>query len=237
MASGLETRGQVARTMAGTEGVEIKATIPESQVELALQIYGLNLDDNERYIYFFDTPELELFAEGIIARARRIVGATHDSTIKFRPVDPESVPALWRKYRGFKIEADASHKGVVAAGSEPVASLFTEEQLLFLLSMANKKIDYTKVVVMGPLRAWRWKYIDPGLPWPITGELWQRSDGARLFEVSIKVPIAQAAAATAGFMAFLAEVGAEREEGQQAKTRWAIEHAADQHRQTAQAST
>jgi hypothetical protein len=143
MASGLETRGQVARTMAGTEGVEIKATIPESQVELALQIYGLNLDD----------------------------------------------------------------------------------------------IDYTKVVVMGPLRAWRWKYIDPGLPWPITGELWQRSDGARLFEVSIKVPVAQAAAATAGFMAFLAEVGAEREEGQQAKTRWAIEHAADQHRQTAQATT
>ena len=254
MASGLETRGQVARTMAGTEGVEIKATIPESQVDLALQVYGLNLDENERYIYFFDTPDLDLFAQGIVARARRIVGAAHDSTIKFRPVDPDSVPALWRKYSGFKIEADASHKGVVksasltmpvakgqikrvAAGNEPVASLFTEEQLLFLLSMANKKIDYTKVVVMGPLRAWRWKYIDPGLPWSITGELWQRGDGARLFEVSITVPIAQAAAATAGFMAFLAEVGAEREEGQQAKTRWAIEHAADQHRQTARAPT
>ena len=68
MASGLETRGQVARTMAGTEGVEIKATIPEGQVDLALQAYGLNLDDNERYIYFFDTPELDLFGQGIIAR-------------------------------------------------------------------------------------------------------------------------------------------------------------------------
>src|SRR4029077_5615851 len=117
MASGLETRGRVARTMAGTEGVEIKATIPESQVELALQIYGLNLDDNERYISFFEPPDLGLFAAGIIARARLIGGATHDSTIKFRPVDPESVPALWRKYRGFKIEADASHKGVVKSAS------------------------------------------------------------------------------------------------------------------------
>jgi hypothetical protein len=248
MASGLETRGQVARTVAGTEGVEIKATIPESQVDLALQLYGLSLDDNERYIYFFDTPELDLFTQGIIARARRIVGAAHDSTIKFRPIDPDSVPALWRKYSGFKIEADASHKGVVksasltmpvakghikrvAAGNESVASLFSEEQLLFLLSMANRKIDYTKVIVMGPVRAWRWKYLDPGLPWSITGELWRRSDGERLFEVSIKVPVVQAAAATAGFMAFLAEVGAEREEGQQAKTRWAIEHAAAQHRQ------
>ena len=100
------------------------------------------LDDNERYIYFFDTPDLELLEQGVIARARRIVGAAHDSTIKFRPVDPDSVPAMWRKYSGFKIEADSGDKGVVksasltmpvakgqikrvAAGKEPIASLFT----------------------------------------------------------------------------------------------------------------
>ena len=82
------------------------------------------------------------------------------------------------KKSGFKIEADASQKGVVksaslttpvakglikrvAAGKEPVASLFTEEQLLFLLSTANKKIDYERVVVMGPTQTWRWKYNDP----------------------------------------------------------------------------
>jgi hypothetical protein len=226
MATGEETRGQVARTMAGAEGVEIKATIPHSQVDLAMKLYKLKMGDNERFIYFFDTPDLELFETGIIARARRIVGCDHDSTIKFRPVVPESIPALWRKYSGFKIEADASDKGVVkrvAAGKDPIASLFTQEQLLFLLSMANKKIDYEKVVVFGPMRAWRWKYNDPALPWPLTGELWQREDGARLFEVSIKVPVVQAAAATAGFMAFLGEVGAERDSGQQAKTRWALQ--------------
>jgi hypothetical protein len=248
MASAAETRGQVARTMAGTESVEIKATIPDKQVDLVLETYGLQLDDNERYIYFFDTPELELFEMGIIARARRIVGYEHDSTIKFRPVAPETVPVLWRKHSGFKLEADASDKGVVksasltmpvakglikrvAAGKDPIASLFTEEQLLFLLSMANKKIDYTKVVVMGPTRAWRWKYLHPGLPWALTGELWKREDGARLFEVSIKAPVIQAAAAGAAFMAFLAEVGAERDQGQQAKTRWALEHSANEHRQ------
>jgi hypothetical protein len=118
----------------------------------------------------------------------------------------------------------------VAAGTGPIASLFTEEQLLFLLSLASKKIDYSKVVVIGPMRAWRWKYDDAGLPWTITGELWQREDGARLFEVSIKAPVVQAAAATAGFMAFLAEVGAERDNGQQAKTRWALEYGAHRER-------
>jgi hypothetical protein len=49
--------------------------------------------------------------------------------------------------------------------------------------------------------------------------------------VSIKTPVAQAPAATAGFMAFLAEVGAERDAAQQAKTRWALDHAARQHRE------
>jgi hypothetical protein len=248
MASVADTRGQIARIMAGAEGVEIKATIPQHQIEMALGAYGLELDEHERYIYFFDTPSLELFEQGIIARARRIVGGQHDSTIKFRPVDPDLVPAIWRKKSGFKIEADSGLKGVVksasltmpvakgqikrvAAGKEPVASLFREEQLLFLLSMADKKIDYDKLIVMGPTRAWKWKYTDPGLPWPITGELWKRDDGSQMFEVSIKTPVAQAAAATAGFMAFLAEVGAEHDHGQQAKTRWALEHAARQHRE------
>jgi hypothetical protein len=240
MANGEETRGRIARAMAGVAGVEIKATIPEHQVQPALELYGLERNDNERYIYFFDTPERELLEVGIVARARRIVGGQHDSTIKFRPVEPETIPEIWRRYAGFKIEADAGSKGIVksasltmpvakgqikrvAAGKVPIATLYNEEQLLFLLSLASKKIDYTKVVVFGPIRAWRWKYLDPGLPWPLTGELWQREDGAELFEVSIKVPVAQAAAAGAGFMAFLAEVGAERDEGQQAKTRWALE--------------
>jgi hypothetical protein len=253
MAGGVETRGQVARMMAGAGTVEIKATIPDTQVDAALELYGLELDENERYIYFFDTPDLELFEIGVIARARRIVGAQHDSTIKFRPVVPDTIPALWRKYPGFKIEADASDKGVVksasltmpvakglikrvAAGKDPIAGLFTEEQLLFLLSLANKKIDYSKVVVVGPTRAWRWKYLDPGLPWALTGELWRREDGARLFEVSIKAPVVQAAAAGAAFMAFLAEMGAERDHGQQAKTRWALQHGAAKHKAAAVAS-
>jgi hypothetical protein len=227
--------------MAGAEDVEIKALIPAKQIEPALQLYGLQKDNNERYIYFFDAPDLEGFEIGIIARARRIVGGQHDSTIKFRPVDPKSVPTLWRKYTGFKIEADAGDKGVVksasltmpvpkglikrvAAGMNPISDLFSEQQLLFLFSLASKKLDYSKVIVMGPIRAWRWKVKSPGLPWPITGELWQRDDGAEIFEVSVKTPVVQAAAATAGFMAFLAEAGAERDCGQQAKTRWALEH-------------
>jgi hypothetical protein len=247
MSDGEPIRGQVAKQMEGVGDVEIKATIPSGQVDDALRLYNLRLDDDERYIYFFDTPDLEAFGQGIIARARRVVGDQHDSTIKFRPVEPATIPAAWRKHRGFKLEADASDKGVVksasltipvvkglikrvAAGKSPISDLFTQEQLLFLFSLASRKLDYQRAAVLGPIRAWRWRYQHEGLPWPISGELWQRGDGERLFEVSIKVPVPQAAAATAGFMAFLSEVGAQRDPDQQAKTRWALEFEAQKSR-------
>ncbi len=242
MQRGAATRGKVATAVAGADAIEIKATIPEHQIDGALKRFGLTTrNDEERYIYFFDTPELDLLGAGIIARARRVVGNEHDSTVKFRPVDPAQVAAKWRKFRGFKIEVDASEtslvksasfsmpvaKGLikrVAGGEKPIAEIFTEAQEAFLRGMAGRAIDFGRLVVLGPLMAQRWSLEDPACPWPITAELWRRDDGERLMEVSIKAPVAQAAVAVGGFMAYLAEVGAERDKPQQTKTHWALDH-------------
>jgi hypothetical protein len=242
MERGAATRGKVAKAVAGADAIEIKATIAEHQIGGALVRFGLtSKNDEERYIYFFDTPELALLSSGIIARARRVVGDEHDSTVKFRPVNPAEVGAKWRKYRDFKIEADASESSLVksasfsmqvskglikrvAAGEKPIAEIFTKEQEEFMMTMAGRVIDFKSLVVLGPLMAQRWSFEDPACPWPITAELWRRDDGERLMEVSIKAPVAQAAVAVGGFMAFLAEVGAERDKDQQTKTRWALEH-------------
>jgi hypothetical protein len=173
-------------------------------------------------------------------RARRIVGDAHDSTVKFRPVEPSSVGEEWRKYPDFKVEADASEKGLVksasfsmpaekglikrvAVGKRPIRELLTAEQKAFIEKTADRKIAFDTLVVLGPLRANRWRFEDPGCPWPITAELWTREDRQRMMEMSIKAPGLQAAAAVGGFMAFLAEVGAERDDNQQAKTRWALD--------------
>jgi hypothetical protein len=239
-ARGKATQDKVARAVAGAEAIEIKATVPDHQVQAALTRFGLTTrNDEERFIYFFDTPQLELLAGGIIARARRVVGDEHDSTVKFRPVDPAQIGAQWRKYRDFKIEVDASEtamvksasfsmpvdKGLikrVAEGSKPIEAVFTAEQEEFLMTVAQRKIDFGTLAVLGPLKAQRWRFEDPACPWPLTAELWQREDGARLMEVSIKAPIVQAAVAIGGFMAYLAEVGAERDDNEQTKTRWAM---------------
>jgi hypothetical protein len=237
---GKATRGRVAQAMVGAEAIEIKATVPEHQVQVALDHFGLTTrNDEERLIYFFDTPGLDLLGAGIIARARRVIGDEHDSTVKFRPADPAKIGKQWRKYRDFKIEVDASEramvksasfsmpvgKGVikrVAAGEKPIEAVFTAEQEEFLMTVAGRKIDFGSLAVLGPLKAQRWRFEVPACPWPLTAELWQREDGQQLMEVSIKAPIVQAAVAIGGFMAYLAEVGAERDDSEQTKTRWAL---------------
>jgi hypothetical protein len=242
MERGKATMGKVAQAVAGAEAIEIKATVPEHQIEHALARFKLTAsNDQERFIYFFDTPQLELLAAGIIARARRVIGDEHDSTVKFRPVEPAQIGPRWRKYRDFKIEADASEakmvksasfsmpvgKGLikrVASGDKSIKALFTEEQEDFLRTMAGRAIEFTRLAVLGPLTAQRWRFEDPACPWPITAELWQRGDGERLMELSIKAPAVQAAAAIGGFMADLAEVGAERDESEQTKTHWALDY-------------
>ncbi len=243
---GARTRDQVARQVTGVDAIEIKVTVPDAQIEEALGRFGLTVDnDEERYIYFFDTPGLDLFQAGIIARARRIVGDEHDSTVKFRPVVPAEVSAAWRETEGFKLEADASETSVtksasltrpvakglikkVVAGDKGIDALFDAEQERFLREMVgevgHQHIDFGSLRVLGPLMAHRWKFEDDACPWPVTAELWKREDGARLMELSVKAPVAQAAVAIGGFMALLAEVGAERDQDEQTKTRWALEY-------------
>jgi len=242
MERGAATRGKVARDVAGTEAIEIKATVPDHQIRQALARFKLTAsNDEDRYIYFFDTPKLDLLGAGIIARARRVVGDAHDSTVKFRPINPADVGQKWRRYPDFKIEADASETSLVksasfstpvlkgrikrvAVGKKPISAIFTLAQERFLSTIAGHTIDFKSLVVLGPLMAQRWRFEDPGCPWPITAELWKRGDGKRMMELSIKAPAAQAAVAVGGFMAFLAEVGAERDKDQQTKTRWALDY-------------
>lgn len=58
----------------------------------------------------------------------------------------------------------------------------------------------------------------------MTAELWTRSDRDMMLEISIRVPASQAAFASAGFMGFLSELGAKRDNALQTKTLWALDY-------------
>ena len=57
-------------------------------------------------VWFFDTPDLDLNASGVIVRARR-TRARDDTTVKLRPVVPDDLPKGLRARSGFGVEIDA----------------------------------------------------------------------------------------------------------------------------------
>lgn len=240
--TGASTRGRIAAQVAGANAVEIKATIAPRQIAKALATFGVSEKHAEtRIIWFYDTLDLKLFKAGVILRARRKIGQTHDATVKFRPVQPDDIAARWHKDQGFKFEADATQKMFVRsasltrdvpkgliksveAGETPIKALFDKSQRQFISDQSGKPLDFSTLVQLGPMNAQFWKIEHPGLPWPFVAELWIRPDGAKVLEASVRVPIAQTAAAGAGFWAFLAEIGVARDPTQLAKTRWALDY-------------
>ena len=107
--SGLERSSRMNKlTMAAVDAVEIKLTIRPDQ-ELRRRA-GMEVDEDTaevRLIYFYDTPDLDLFEAGVVLRARLVRGDADDSTVKFRPVEAASIAErLAERLKGFKLEAD-----------------------------------------------------------------------------------------------------------------------------------
>jgi hypothetical protein len=236
-----EGKGRIASATAGVDDVEVKVTVSEKKEAAAEKAFGLHRKQGEqRHIFFFDTFKLDLFNEGVVLRARKVEGGKDDSTVKIRPVDPDKITKKWRGLDGFKIEADGVGGRLIRSasltvaqrrheieevhqGKRSIAKLFSSEQEAFLSELSQLAFDFAALAALGPVSAVRWKLRHPGLPYEITAENWALPDKRDLLEVSIKVPGAQAAAATAAFSGFLNELGLKSEGGQQTKTRIVLE--------------
>jgi hypothetical protein len=239
-----KTAGRTAKVTEGTESIEVKLTVIDSQEDAVLKKFGLERKDAERRrIYFYDTRKLTLFKKGVVLRARETEGRGCDSTVKIRPVDPAKVAKSWRGKSGFKLEADAvgatvirsasfstvqSDKEIeeVASGARTIDKLFAPEQEAFLRALSPVEVDFTKLVALGPIASLRWKFENEGLPYEICAEEWRLPNGTDLLELSIKATREQAAAARAAFEGFVRELGFDVDGGQQTKTRTALEYLA-----------
>ena len=71
--------------MTGVSSIELKINVPADQ---RMALSGLDLDLMEarlREVHFFDTPDLTLFHNGLVVRARRSQGGDDDTVVKLRP--------------------------------------------------------------------------------------------------------------------------------------------------------
>ncbi len=223
------------------DSIELKLTVPEPAHFTTARALGLDpLQAQIRQVFFFDTPDLELDAQGLVVRARRSQKKGDDSVVKLRPVVPSELPKDLRRSPNFGVELDASPEGYVCSGSlksvptegdvrkvalgeRAVRKLFSKEQQELYAEHAPDGIGLDDLTILGPLFVLKLKNSPEGYDRRLVTELWLYPDGSRILELSTKCEPSEAFDIAAQTRAYLASRGIDLGSEQQTKTRTALE--------------
>jgi hypothetical protein len=222
------------------DSVELKLTVPAADHRRAISGLGLDpLEAQIRQIFFFDTPDLDLNAVGVVARARRIQGRAGDTVVKLRPVDPDGLPAELRASPSLVVEVDAMPGGYVcsaslkakatapsvreaALGNLSIRKLFSKEQRSFFAAHVPDGLTLKDLSVLGPIFVLKQNFEPPELGRRMVAELWFYPDGSRILELSTKCTAANAFQVAAEARSFLTEKGVNLHGRQETKTKAAL---------------
>ena len=158
-----------------SDSVELKLTIPETEHSSTVAALKIDpLDAQIRQVFFFDTPDLTLYEQGVVVRARRVQKKGDDSVVKLRPVVPAQLPSGVRGLSEFGVEVDAMPGGYVCSGSlkgipkadvrETILGggrtqkLFSKEQRAFYAEHAPDGIALDDLSVLGPIFVLKLKF-------------------------------------------------------------------------------
>jgi hypothetical protein len=246
-----EQGAELLDLLEGCDSVELKLTVPEPDQRSTVQALGMDpLDAQIRQVFFFDTPDLDLYERGVVVRARRMQGKGDDAVVKLRPVVPKELPKKLRRTPGFGVEADAMPGGFVCSGSlkslpregrvkdavggdRPIRKLFSKAQRELFAANAPEGIELDRLHVLGPIFVLKLRFTPVELGRKMVAEMWLYPDDSRVLELSTKCPPAEAFQAAAESRAHLARRGVDLEGEQQAKTRRALEFFSSRTRATA----
>ena len=220
----------------GADSVELKLTMPLTDRQRAGASLGVDaLDSQVRQAYFFDTPDLALYQNGLVVRARRVQRKGDDTVVKLRPVVPAELPDDLRASPSFGVEVDAMPGGFVCSGSmkrslgakdvrrvvlgeRPVRKLFSKEQ-----RHAPEGLALDDLSILGPIFVLKLKFSPQGYAGKLVAELWLYPDNSMILELSTKCPPANAFQVAAETRAFLAQHGIDASGEQETKTKKALE--------------
>jgi hypothetical protein len=226
--------------LADSDSVELKLTVPDSDIRSTAVALGMDLLDAQlRQIFFFDTPALDLDRAGVVVRARRIQGKGGDSVVKLRPVVPAQLPDTLRGLEGFGVEVDAMPGGFVCSGrlkapadpdrvrrtvegELPLRKLFTKEQRRLLAEHAPEGVDLDGLVTLGPIIVLKLRFTPQELNRRMVAEGWLYPDGSRVLELSTRCAPSETFQVATEARVFLVERGVDVSGEQQTKTRKAL---------------
>jgi len=239
---GDEALQEVLSLSSGSDSVELKLTVPETEHRSAIAALGLDpLDAQIRLVSFFDTPDLQLNQRGLIVRARRVQGREDDTVVKLRPVVPSDLPHHLRTSPGMFVELDAMPGGYVCSasmkarlsgdtevkkvtrGKRSPRKLFSKAQRAFYAEHAPEGLEIDDLTQLGPIFVLKAKSSPSGFPLKMVTELWLYPDGSRILELSTKCPPNEMFQVAAEARAYLTGIGIDLSGQQQTKTKSALE--------------
>ena len=236
---------QVAELVAltkGSDSVELKLTVPVSDRASGAAALGVDpLDAQIRQVYFFDTPDLALNANGLVVRARRVQGKGDDTVVKLRPVVPDELSADLRDSPSFNVEVDAMPGGFVCSGSmkralktpnvretvfgeRPIRKLYSKEQRALYATHAPEGLELDDLTILGPILVLKLKWAPEGFARKLVAELWLYPDNSMILELSTKCLPSETFQVAAEARAFLTERGVDLSGEQETKTKKALEY-------------
>jgi hypothetical protein len=232
--------------MKGSDTVELKLTVPDSDIRSTAKLLGLDpLNAEIRQVVFFDTPDLTLSQSGVVVRARRIQGGGGDTVVKLRPIQPTDLSVEIRKSPNLKVEVDAMPGGFVCSasmkgkssaadvrkvilGEEKINFLFSKEQREFYRSHAPEGLKLNSLAILGPITLLKLVFEPRALSRKFVAELWLYPDGKRILELSTKCTPANAFQVSAESRIYLTQHNVDLTSEQQPKTNKALKHFASQ---------
>ena len=236
-----EELAQLLELIKDADSVELKLTVPEAGHRATAAALGMDpLDAQIRQVFFFETPDLNLYEQGVVVRARRVQKKGDDSVVKLRPVVPSELPGRVRRSPDFGVEVDAMRGGFVCSGSmkgtpsgasvreavdgeAPIRKLFTKEQRAFYSEHAPAGVEIDDLSVLGPIFVLKLKFAPKGYDRKLVAELWLYPDGSRILELSTKCATTETFQVAVETRAFLAERGVDLGGDQATKTKKALE--------------
>jgi hypothetical protein len=235
-----EQRQEMLEQLVEMPSIELKMNVPADQRMALSSLHFDPMDAKLREVYFFDTPDLTLFANGVVTRARRTQGDDDDTVVKLRPAEPKTLPPEVRDSKNLKIEMDvtrgsyvvsASLKGArptgavreAVTGGRPLEKLFTKEQRAFFAEHAPAGVGWEDLVPLGPVLVVVLKWVPEGLSNKTTIEQWHYPGQIPLVELSTKATPENVLKVYADTTKFVADHGLSTAGAQEPKTRKALE--------------
>jgi hypothetical protein len=236
-----EALTELLDTIGASDSVELKLTVPVSDRTRSGEALGVDpLDGQIRQVYFFDTPDLDLNARGIVVRGRRVQGRGDDSVVKLRPVVPDELPADVRRSPQFGVEVDAMPGGTyvcsgsmkrrmdpivraAVSGETPLRKIFSKEQRALYASHAPEGLELDDLSILGPILVLKVKFAPKGSKQRFVAELWLYPDNSMLLELSTKCAPSEAFQVMLETRTFLTKHGIDLSGDQETKTKKALQ--------------